>query len=264
MSRCNILDNQPAIDLKLKVNGKLHNLSLSSVYGSTNVRVDTDIPRGTPVEIYCPHCSALLDTDELCKECNASLATLELFTGGAIQFCTRRGCTNHNLDIPDVDVLYREYEDAYEQDITYTKRTEIEKVTKYADYEGAVKLREGTFLHFYCPHCYAYLIRNGVVVLNIMDQEGDRGELHLGPRFCEYTHITTLEIIEGWTVSDISCPHCLETLIERDRYCQAHDCGAIMAKMVAVSINQLFPFSICTRKGCTYHTIGKLHNLFEI
>lgn len=97
-----------------------------------------------------------------------------------------------------------------------------------------------------------------------MDQEGDRGELHLGPRFCEYTHITTLELIEGWTLSDISCPFCMETLIERERYCQAHDCGAIMAKMLSVTNNQLFPFYICTRKGCTYHSIGKLHNLYEV
>jgi NADH-quinone oxidoreductase subunit E len=94
------LDDLPSIGLKAVCNGGAGRVNLSSVYGSRSVAAEFQIPKGAVVEFHCPDCQALLSARSECWSCGAPMSSLKVIGGGVINFCSRRGCPEHLLDLP--------------------------------------------------------------------------------------------------------------------------------------------------------------------
>jgi len=93
------IDERPSIRCSASF-GRHHGwLRLSSVYGSFKVEAEREIPPGTVVNLYCPHCHEQITGRSGCPECEAPMIPLMVGGGGVVQICSRRGCRNHVLDL---------------------------------------------------------------------------------------------------------------------------------------------------------------------
>jgi hypothetical protein len=70
---------------------------LSAVFGEYTVRSDLAITDGATVDFRCPTCEASLMLELACRQCGAKMVSLDLATGGYIEFCSRRGCRGHAI-----------------------------------------------------------------------------------------------------------------------------------------------------------------------
>jgi len=106
-SRCNhslmhpdtIIDGYPAIRVTISFDNKHGWLALSSLYGSHKVVSLYEIPPGTILNIFCPHCHAELIGGAKCGACSAPMVPMIVRGGGVVQICARRGCKEHILDV---------------------------------------------------------------------------------------------------------------------------------------------------------------------
>ncbi len=79
---------------------------LSAIFGDDAVQSDLEIPEGATVEFRCPRCDESLMLQIPCKLCGARMASVTLSSGGALEFCSRRGCRGHALGgFGDVDQM---------------------------------------------------------------------------------------------------------------------------------------------------------------
>jgi len=70
---------------------------LSALFGDYTIETDLDIKEGAVAEFRCPSCDASIMLPLPCKLCGAPMASLNLGTGGYLEFCSRRGCRAHAL-----------------------------------------------------------------------------------------------------------------------------------------------------------------------
>jgi predicted RNA-binding Zn-ribbon protein involved in translation (DUF1610 family) len=70
---------------------------LSALFGEYVVETDLSIPDGTVTEFVCPTCERSIMVDVACRLCGAPQASLNLASGGSLEFCARRGCRGHAL-----------------------------------------------------------------------------------------------------------------------------------------------------------------------
>ena len=121
-------------------------------------------------------------------------------------------------------------------------------------------LLAGTELSTFCPHCHQALnvfdpaTRQIWVRLSVSD-DGQKGELLLSPRFDVFERQSSIELREGRSVGDLSCPHCGESLLEPKRACE--ECGSPSARLVIYAQSKLVDFSICTAVGCHWHGMSR-------
>ena len=79
---------------------------LSAVFGDYTVDCDVKIPDGAIVHFRCPNCDQSIMLQIPCRLCGAPMASLNLSTGGYIEFCSRRGCQGHALGgVGDIDQM---------------------------------------------------------------------------------------------------------------------------------------------------------------
>lgn len=93
------LDGYPSLKLDAAVNGGRGWVRLSTLYGSSTVCSEPEIPEGDVVEFICPHCRSQIQAVSDCPRCQAPMIRLPVGGGGTIQICTRRGCKQHLLDL---------------------------------------------------------------------------------------------------------------------------------------------------------------------
>ncbi|NQT21473.1 MAG: NAD(P)H-dependent oxidoreductase subunit E [Planctomycetes bacterium] len=93
------IDGHPSIRVTVSFDRKHGSLRLSSLYGSYNILAEPDIPEGTVVGFFCPHCHATLSGFGECPTCRAPMVAMIVRGGGMVQVCSRRGCKNHMLDL---------------------------------------------------------------------------------------------------------------------------------------------------------------------
>jgi predicted RNA-binding Zn-ribbon protein involved in translation (DUF1610 family) len=74
--------------------GEVH---LSALFGDYSHTTDLAISDGTVVEFLCPSCERSIMVETACRLCGAPLASLNLASGGSLEFCARRGCRGHAL-----------------------------------------------------------------------------------------------------------------------------------------------------------------------
>jgi predicted RNA-binding Zn-ribbon protein involved in translation (DUF1610 family) len=79
---------------------------LSAVFGDYSVKSDLPIPSGSVAEFRCPNCEMSVMLQMPCRLCGAPMASLNLRTGGCVEFCSRAGCKGHALGgFGDVDEM---------------------------------------------------------------------------------------------------------------------------------------------------------------
>jgi len=93
------IDGHPSIRVTVSFDRRHGWLRLSSLYGSDGMLAEHDIPEGTVVGFFCPHCHAALAGSGECPMCRAPMVAMVVRGGGMVQVCSRRGCKNHMLDL---------------------------------------------------------------------------------------------------------------------------------------------------------------------
>jgi hypothetical protein len=89
--------DQVALHAHVKDTSQEGEVRLSARFGDYTIESDVDIPAGSVTEFLCPSCDHSLMIDAPCKLCGAPMASVNLATGGSLEFCSRRGCQGHAL-----------------------------------------------------------------------------------------------------------------------------------------------------------------------
>ena len=105
MTREHRLDGYPMVRVTVSFRRKHGWLRLSSLYGDYRIESEYDIPSGAVVHLFCPSCHAELRSGRLCATCDAPMIILFERGGGTVQFCSRRGCKEHMLDLTDEEYI---------------------------------------------------------------------------------------------------------------------------------------------------------------
>ncbi len=98
------IDGYPSIRVTVCFDHKHGWLRLSSLYGSYNILSEHDIPMGTVVTFFCPHCHAEIFGSWECPMCAAPMVPMIVRGGGIVQICSRRGCKSHMLDLSGANI----------------------------------------------------------------------------------------------------------------------------------------------------------------
>ncbi|MFC1848922.1 hypothetical protein ACFL27_01825 [candidate division CSSED10-310 bacterium] len=104
------IDSLPAIHLHAHQGQDEGPIWLSAQYGSFVSIDNMSIPDGEITKFSCPFCKRILPSRRHCDLCQASLLILNLTSGGAIEFCSRKGCKNHYLEFQEVEALTHFYD----------------------------------------------------------------------------------------------------------------------------------------------------------
>jgi len=99
MDQSHLVDGVPSIRMTVSFGQEHGWLRLSSLYGSYSVESGNEIPVGTVVNFFCPHCHAELIGAWNCTVCDAPMVPMIVRGGGIVQICSRRGCKSHMLDL---------------------------------------------------------------------------------------------------------------------------------------------------------------------
>jgi predicted RNA-binding Zn-ribbon protein involved in translation (DUF1610 family) len=105
-----------------------------------------------------------------------------------------------------------------------------------------------------CPKCGCDLsdetkLIDGVPAVRLaVRARGKEGYVWLSSMYGSYDHETTLDMMDG-EISTFFCPLCKEELTSRD------SCNTCQAHMVDLHLFEGGKVSICSRLGCTKHSI---------
>jgi hypothetical protein len=81
-------------------------IRLSALFGDSGVESNLAIGEGEVVTYACPSCERSLTVETPCKFCGAPLASANLPSGEAMEFCGRAGCRGRVLGgYGDVDEM---------------------------------------------------------------------------------------------------------------------------------------------------------------
>jgi hypothetical protein len=81
-------------------------MTLSAVFGDYTIETELELKEGYVVEFRCPKCDTSLMLPLACKICGAPMVSLNLASGGYVEFCSRRGCKGHALGgVGDIDQM---------------------------------------------------------------------------------------------------------------------------------------------------------------
>jgi predicted RNA-binding Zn-ribbon protein involved in translation (DUF1610 family) len=85
------------LDAFLKDTNQDGQVALSALFGDYTIDTDLSIPDGAIAEFRCPECDASIMLALPCRMCGAPMASLNIVSGGYLEFCSRRGCKGHAL-----------------------------------------------------------------------------------------------------------------------------------------------------------------------
>jgi len=94
-----LLDDVSSVRVTASFGRKHGWLRLSSLYGSSTMESEYEIPMSTVIDVFCPHCHTELKGPLNCPDCDAPMVTMIVRKGGVVQVCSRRGCKSHMLDL---------------------------------------------------------------------------------------------------------------------------------------------------------------------
>jgi hypothetical protein len=72
-------------------------IRLSALFGDSRVETDLTVGEGDVVTYACPSCDRSLMVETPCRFCGGPLASVDLPTGEAMEFCGRKGCRGRVL-----------------------------------------------------------------------------------------------------------------------------------------------------------------------
>lgn len=252
------VDNEPSIQLNIETPGKSGFIRLSSIYESYNYDSEITIEPDVIAVFLCPHCKSVITSQELCTACRAPMSTVLLDIGGKINFCSRKGCKNHNICFEDLSyALTKIYHDFglhvrfYSDEIIHIKEP-IKSKTEEEEQKEIIE--SGSFLQTYCPHCKKSLIENDVLKIKVIKKEGESGYVLLSPYLNVFSSKSTIFLPEDENVGDIRCFHCDKSFMISDFSCER--CGTQLAKILICARTKMIDFFICAKKGCTWHGLS--------
>jgi predicted RNA-binding Zn-ribbon protein involved in translation (DUF1610 family) len=85
------------LDAFLKDTHQDGQVALSALFGDYTIDTDLSIPDGAIAEFRCPECDASIMLALPCRLCGAPMASLNIVSGGYLEFCSRRGGKGHAL-----------------------------------------------------------------------------------------------------------------------------------------------------------------------
>jgi NADH:ubiquinone oxidoreductase subunit E len=94
-----LIDGHPSVQLSAAYGNKQGTVRFSSLYGSSAVEYDLDIPIDAATDFSCPRCGGALRGDASCPECDSPMAPMLVEGGGLVEICTKRSCKGHALDL---------------------------------------------------------------------------------------------------------------------------------------------------------------------
>jgi len=254
------IDNANSIKMIIELPGKKGFIRLSSIFGSYNYQVDFDVKNGEVSRFYCTHCKTELISKDFCTVCDAPMVSLVLDMGGKINFCTRKGCQNHNIGFEDLTLALKKFYQEFGlrgrqilEDFLIPPKEYVHEQTE--DEENKEILETGSFLQSYCPHCMKSLIENDMLKLKIINLNEEEGYIMLSPYLNVFSSKSTIYLPEDKNISNIICFHCDKSLIVKNGKCER--CGTAMAKILVSARTKMIDFYICSRKGCTWHGLSK-------
>ena len=110
----NTLNDKPSIKVDVKCQGDFGHLWLCSTYGCYDKQSNVELVEGCKVEMFCPHCKELLNTDVDCKiDGDGKMIKFNIEIGGIVSICSRVGCTNHYVMFDDLEDVLRKFHDEY-------------------------------------------------------------------------------------------------------------------------------------------------------
>ncbi len=124
---------------------------------------------------------------------------------------------------------------------------------KSRKYNERQKIKSGFYLHSFCPFCKKELTEEHDLSLEVVNQNGEVGILHLNPYLNSYEHKTDIKLSAGEEARDLRCPHCHQSLKVEGKKCGLGD-ARVAGFLIGVS-NSKVPFYICMRVGCPWHAI---------
>ena len=254
----NLVDNKPAVKLKIAIDSKKGTIWLSSIYGSYNFHSDIDVPEGKIATFECPHCKSQIPSEKKCEKCSSPLIHLYLLDGGKVNICSKAGCKNHSVEFQDfktaLNHVYRDF--SY---LSKTSNIQIMKKTGKVKEKTQIKddkeiITSGTYLQTFCPHCKKSLIENNMLKFKIEKDNGEIGFLLLSPYLNVFSHKSTIRLPEKKAMKEIKCWHCESSLMEKDKKCP--QCGSEIARIFVAAMSKMTDFYICSKKGCTWHGLS--------
>jgi hypothetical protein len=94
------------LDAYCQASGQDGEVFLSAIFGDYAIKTDLQIPSGSVVEFRCPACDESIMLQIPCRLCGAPMASVNLRSGGCLEFCSRAGCRGHALGgFGDVDEM---------------------------------------------------------------------------------------------------------------------------------------------------------------
>lgn len=102
MDQGHSIDGIPSIRVEISYGADRGWVRLSSYYGSYNVESELEVPIGTVVDFFCPHCGDDLAGAMDCFECDATMISMTVLGGGRLEICSRRYCKGHMLDLSNI------------------------------------------------------------------------------------------------------------------------------------------------------------------
>jgi predicted RNA-binding Zn-ribbon protein involved in translation (DUF1610 family) len=94
------------LDAQVKETKQDGEVFMSAIFGDYTIETDLKIEEGNVVEFRCPKCDSSIMLPLTCKLCGAPMASLNIQSGGYLEFCSRRGCKGHALGgVGDIDQM---------------------------------------------------------------------------------------------------------------------------------------------------------------
>ncbi len=120
-------------------------------------------------------------------------------------------------------------------------------------YNERTVLKSGSFLNSFCPHCGKSVIKDHMIHLETVTEDGRTGWVELSPFLNVYERRSDIRLPDGKEVADLRCSHCHRSLKVEGEKCHRGD-SHVACLMVAVATIRV-PLYFCMREGCPWHRI---------
>ena len=109
------IEGYPSIKVTIVTDKKCGWLRLSSLYGSSEIESEHEIPENTLTRFFCPNCGTELSAKRTCDICSAPMVPFKFSEGGILEVCSRRGCKKHLAEFENLEADLKAFYDAYSQ-----------------------------------------------------------------------------------------------------------------------------------------------------
>jgi len=116
-----------------------------------------------------------------------------------------------------------------------------------------------TYLNCWCPHCEKSLNDGDKAVFKIINNQGQEGISKVSPYLNILDRESTMHVDDDEELADVQCPHCLTSIIVKDRLCKIDDCK-LLEMNVTVSDSTKLRLVVCIRRTCRWYEMSNDDN----